>query len=77
MQKLAAETSTPPTAAASSETPETVVQMTDVEKVTEIANAILSATGNMDIYQETFESIQFKVLFKLNFLKLKFHRDDF
>jgi len=32
-----------------------------VAGVTEVANAILSATGNMDIYQETYESIQFKV----------------
>ena len=35
--------------------------MSDVEKVTEVANAILTASGNMEIYQETFESIKFKV----------------
>jgi hypothetical protein len=32
-----------------------------VGKLTEIANKILSSTGNMDIYQETTESIKFKV----------------
>jgi hypothetical protein len=35
----------------------------EVAGVTEVANSILSATGNMDIYQETFESIKFKVSF--------------
>jgi len=35
--------------------------MSEVEKVTEVANAILTASGNMEIYQETFESIKFKI----------------
>ena len=30
-------------------------------KLTELADAILSGTGNMDVYQETFEGIRFKV----------------
>jgi hypothetical protein len=34
---------------------------TPVEILTELANSILSSTGNMDIYQETWESIQYKV----------------
>lgn len=33
----------------------------NVVKLTEIADTILSATGNMDIYQETFESVTFKI----------------
>lgn len=32
-----------------------------VTKVTELADAILSRTGNMNIYQETFEHISKKV----------------
>ncbi|KAK7595522.1 hypothetical protein V9T40_013347 [Parthenolecanium corni] len=32
-----------------------------VTKLTELANTILSRTGNMDIYQETFEGIQKKI----------------
>jgi hypothetical protein len=46
-------------------------EQSKVDKLTEVANKILSATGNMDIYQETFESIQFKVALdwctKMNF----------
>lgn len=33
----------------------------NVTKLTELADSILSATGNMDIYQETFESVAFKI----------------
>lgn len=32
-----------------------------VNKVTELANSILTHSGNMDIYQETFEEISNKV----------------
>ena len=32
-----------------------------ISKLTELADAILSNTGNMDIYQETYEGIRFKV----------------
>ncbi|KAM7352698.1 CD2 antigen cytoplasmic tail-binding protein 2 homolog holn1 [Cochliomyia hominivorax] len=33
----------------------------EITKLTEIANEILTKTGNMDIYQETFESINKKI----------------
>ena len=33
----------------------------NVVKLTEIVNKILSATGHMDIYEESFESITYKV----------------
>jgi len=32
-----------------------------ITKLTGLADSILSATGNMDIYQETFESVTFKI----------------
>lgn len=34
----------------------------DVEKVTELANKILTEKGNMDVYQETYEQITQKVI---------------
>lgn len=53
---------------ASSSTPKSAdVPSTDVVKVTEIANAILQATGNLDIYEETYESISIKVRIVLGF----------
>lgn len=33
----------------------------NVTKLTELADTILSATGNMDVYQETYESVTFKI----------------
>ncbi|KAI8042374.1 CD2 antigen cytoplasmic tail-binding protein 2 homolog [Drosophila gunungcola] len=33
----------------------------EISQLTELANEILSKTGNMDIYQETFESIKSKI----------------
>lgn len=49
----------------SSTNPETVT------KLTELANKILSGSGNMDIYQETFEEIKKKV--RTRFLRITFH----
>lgn len=46
-------------------TPEAKGSQSEMEKLTEVANDILSATGNMDIYQETYESIQYKVSYLL------------
>lgn len=33
----------------------------DITKLTEYANSILSGMGNMDVYQETFEGIRYKI----------------
>ena len=41
-----------------------------ITKLTELANELLTRTGNMDIYQESYEQIKKKVLHKSNiFLK--------
>lgn len=33
----------------------------NITKLTELANELLTRTGNMDIYQETYEQIQKKI----------------
>ncbi|KAF5284465.1 hypothetical protein FQA39_LY17040 [Lamprigera yunnana] len=54
----------------------------EVTKLTELADKILSETGNMDIYQETYESICLKIKNYDNKLKMKdatldMYADDF
>lgn len=51
----------------------------DVTKLTELANKLLTATGNMDVYQETFEQITKKVnKNKLsNDIEMDMYADDF
>jgi len=64
--KLLTEAGTSGSTSSAASTADSKPDAESVNKLTEIANKILSSTGNMDIYEMTLESIQFKVQYTIH-----------